>query len=407
MRSLRTFFRFLLQVQGAVVLGARINRDEDAVEVLVRRHGNAKARCCIHPKEVLTGTYTTTSVRWRHLDLMKRRTYLVADIREGRCPLCNGRRHEAVPWAGPRARHTRSFDRHVASLAQVADRSAASRMFHVTWRTVGRIVKRVVDEFLPRDLLDNLECIGVDETSYKRGHRYITVVTDLMTGVVVWVGKGKTAETLGEFFKILGPERAAKIGLVTMDMGGAFQKAVKKWAPNADIVFDRFHVVKLLLEAIDEIRRGECGALDGDAKKALKNTRFALLRNPKHRKPKDNEAISRVKATNGRLHRAYQLRVDFEDLWEIHDEDEARGFLMRWTRSALLSRREPLRKFARTVREHIDGILGFMRWEGITNANLEGMANKIKLCIHKAFGFHSVDSLIGMVHLCCSGISLV
>ncbi|GEM_PF-1970416 len=111
-------------------------------------------------------------------------------------------------------------------------------------------------------------------------------------------------------------------------------------------------------------------------------------------------------ASPKRLHRAYQLRVDFEELWEIRDEEEARVFLRRWTRSALLSRLEPLRKFARTVREHMDGILGFMRWDGITNANLEGMANKIKLCIHKAFGFHSVSALIGMIHLCCSGINL-
>jgi len=406
MRSLRTFFRFILQLQGAIVQGAKINREEDAVEILVRRHGNAKARCCIHPNVLLTGSYKRVKVRWRHLDIMKKKTYLVAEIREGRCPLCNGRRHEYVPWAAARARHTKIFDRHVASLVQVADRSAAARMFGVAWRTVGRIVRRVVDRFLPPDLLEDLEFIGVDETSYKRGHRYLTVVTNLVTGRVVWIGKGKTAATLGEFFETLGPERAGKILLVTMDMSGAFKKAVKAWAPNADIVYDRFHVVKLLLEAIDEIRREECRKLEGDAKEALKNTRYSILRNPKHRKPKDKEAIDRVKSTNGRLHRAYQLRVDFEDFWEIHDEEEARGFLMRWTRSALLSRRDPLRKFANTIREHISGILGFMRWDGITNANLEGMNNKIKLCIHKAFGFHSTDALIGMIHLCCSGITL-
>lgn len=406
MRSLKPFFRFLLQVQGAIVQGARINREEDSVEILVRRHGNAKPRCCIHPKVVLTGSYRKVKVRWRHLDIMKKRNFLVAEIREGRCPLCNGRRHEFVPWAEARARHTKVFDRHVASLAQVADRSAAARMFHVAWRTVGRMVRRVVDRFLPPDLLEDLEFIGVDETSYKRGHRYLTVVTNLVTGVVVWVGKGKTAETLGEFFKLLGPERTSKIALVTMDMGEAYQKAVKEWAPNADVVFDRFHVVKLLLEAIDEIRREECRALEGEEKKALKNTRYAMQRNPKHRTPKDEDAIKRVKSTNGRLYRSYQLRVDFEELWEIRDEDEARDFLMRWTRNALLSRREPLRKFATTVRKNIQGILGFMRWEGITNANLEGMANKIKLCIHKAFGFHSVSALIGMIHLCCSGIDL-
>jgi len=404
MRSVQAFCRFLLQIQGAVALGARISRDQEAVEILVRRHGNAKPRCRKHPNVVLSGTYREVEVRWRHLDLLGRRCYVVATLREGRCERCHGRRIESVSWAKSRARHTTVFDRHVASLVQVADRSAAARMFSVAWRTVGRIVKRVVADLLPADLLDDLTAIGVDETSYKRGHRYITVVSNHLTGLVVWVGEGKSADTLGEFFQKLGPERSARIQLVTMDMSGGFQSAVRQYAPCADIVFDRFHVVKLLLDAIDEIRRQEGAQLEGDARKALKNTRFALLRNPKHRTPRDEEAIARVQATNARLYRAYQLRVDFEEFWGITDEAEARTFLLRWTRAALRSRRPPLRKFALTVREHLQGILGFMRWIGITNASLEGMNNKIQLCIHRAFGFHSVDSLIAMVQLCCSGI---
>lgn len=404
MHPLRLFFRFLLQVQGAVVLGARILRDEEAVEIEIRRHGNAKPRC---QKEgcnrVLGGELREVRVRWRHFDILKRVCYLVANIREGCCPV-HGRRHESVPWAATRARHTRYFDRQVASLAQVADKSAAHRMFGVAWRTVGRMVKRVVDDLLPRDLLDGLWAIGVDETSYKHGHRYITVVTNHMTGRVVWVGKGKSADTLGEFFQLLGPKRAAKIEVITMDMSAGFLKAIKEYAPNADIVFDRFHVVKLLLDAIDEIRRNEWRNSSGEPKEALKKTRHALFRNPKHRTPKDDEAIARVNSTNGRLSRAYQLRVDFEDFWDIPDEEKARSFLMRWTRAALLSRREPLRKFAHTVREHIEGILGFTKWAGLTNASLEGINNKINLCIHKAFGFHSLSSLMAMIQLCCSGI---
>lgn len=406
MRALQIFFRFVLQIQGAIVKGARINRAEGCVEIDVGRHKNAIPRCCIHPTVALAGTYTTTRVRWRHLDILGTKTYLVADIREGRCQICDSSRHEHVPWAGARARHTSMFDRHVASLAQVADRSAAARMFDVAWRTVGRMVLRVVSEFLPEDLLDKLEYIGVDETSYKRGHRYITVVTDHVRGVVVWIGKGKGSDTLAEFFKKLGPDRASRLKLITMDMSGGYMKAVREFAPQADIVFDRFHVVKLLLSALDEIRRQECFNLEGDAKAALKKTRFALLRNPRHLKPDDYDAIARVKAGNNKLYRSYQLRVDFEQFWEIHDEAKGRDFLMRWTRTALKSRLEPLRKFARTVRDHIQGILGFIRWPGISNATAEGMNNKIKLCIHRAFGFHDEDALIGMIHLCCSGIDL-
>lgn len=404
MRALKPFFRFLLRLQGVVVLGATFDRATDVVKVQVRRHGNAKPRCSTCGR-VMGGEWRWTRHEWRHFDLFASRCFLVADIREARCPR-HGRRVESVPWAHGRARHTAAFDRRLASLVQVADKTAASRMFGVSWRTVGRIVERIVDAFLPTDRLDELEAIGVDETSYKRGNRFLTVVSDLLTGRVVWVGEGKTAETLGQFYDLLGEQRRESISVVCMDMSGAFKSATEKWLPHADIVYDRFHVVKLLLEAIDEVRRAACRETGGVAGHPLKKTRFALLRNPKHLRPKDEAAIALVHKTNDRLSRAYVLRVSFEDLWSCEDEEEAREFLAHWTRSALLSRIEPLRKFARTVRGHLEGILGFFRYWRQTSGPIEGMNNKIKLAIHRAYGFHSVSALVAMIHLCCSGIEL-
>lgn len=404
MRALRPFFRFLLRLQGVVVLDATVDRSNDVVKVRVRRHVNAKPRCSSCGR-VMGGAWRWTRHEWRHFDLFATRCFLVADIREARCSR-HGRRVESVPWAHGRSKHTALFDQRVASLVQVADKTAASRMFGVAWRTVGRIVERVVDAFLPADRLDGLEAIGVDETSYKRGHRYLTVVSDLLTGRVVWVGEGKTAEALQQFYELLGPRRRESICVVCMDMSGAFKAATEAWLPNADIVYDRFHVVKLLLEAIDEVRRAACREIGGVAGKPLKNTRFALLRNPKHLRPKDEAAIALVNQTNGRLARAYALRVSFEQLWDCEDENGARGFLAHWTRSALLSRIEPLRRFARTVRKHLEGILGFFRYWRQTSGQIEGTNNKIKLAIHRAYGFHSIAALVAMIHLCCSGITI-
>jgi len=404
MRTLSKFLRFVLRLQGAVVLGATIERDIAAVVIGVRRRSNAAARCSTC-NAVMGGELKPVIRRWRHLDLMRCRSYVEAEIRQGRCPR-HGRRLERVPWACPRAEHTRAFDEMVASLVQVADKSAAQRMFRISWRTVGRVVTRVVDEHLRPNRLDGLVAIGVDEVSRKRGHRYLTVVSCLVDNRVLWVGEGKSAEALGAFFEQLGPKRRRKILVVSMDMGAAYIKAVRHWLPHADIVFDRFHVVQLLLEAIDEIRREETRKLPADQRKQLKGARFAFLRNPKNRKPHDLAAIERVRLTNKRLTRAYQRRVDFEDLWDCTDETEAHDFIMRWTRSALLSRLEPLRRVARTIRQHIDGILGFFRYAGTTNSVLEGINNKIKLIIHRSFGFRSIDALIAMVHLCCSGITI-
>ena len=406
MRSLIRFLRFILQVQGAVVLGAEIVPEEDKIRIRIRRRKNATARCpkC---KRSMTGQLSEREREWRHLDILARRTYLVATVREGYCSV-HGRRVERVPWAAPKAKHTRVFDHQVACLVQVADKSAAERMFGVAWRTVSRIVSRVVNEHLPKGRFANLRYIGVDETSYKRGHRYLTIVTDLLTRRVIWVGEGKNADTLMGFFDELGERRCRKLEMIAMDMSGAFRKAVGERVPHVDLVFDRFHVVKLLLEAVDGIRRDEVRKLENaEAKKALKKTRFPLLRNPKrHLSPRDREAIARVKATNKRLARAYELRCDLEELWEIHDPEQARQFLMNWTRAALRSRLEPLRRFATTARKHLEGILGFFRWHGQTSGVCEGMNNKIKLAIHRAFGFRSVEALASMVFLCCGDIDL-
>lgn len=405
MRSLRVLLRFVLKIQGVVVLGARIDRGADHVEIEVRAHRNTKPRCqqC---RTKLTGELRAVRGRWRHLDLFARRTYLVADRREGYCSRCRGRRLEAVAWAGANAFHTRAFDRQVARLVQVANRTAVARMFRVTWRTTGRIITRVVKEELPADLLKGLRFISVDETSYKRGHRYLTVVSDLLTGRVVWIGEGRSAASLEAFFDKLGRRRSAAIELVAMDMSAGYENAVRAKANNAQIVFDKFHIMQLLTQAIDKIRREECSKLTGRARKELKGSRFSLLRRPSKHSEKDQEVIQRVKRTNGVLYRAWQHRTDFDNLWDCDSEEEARDFLRQWTRAALLSRREPLRAFAKTLRTHLDGVLAYFRWGGPTNAQAEGLGNKIKLLIHRAFGFHSVQSLMAMIYLCCTGIRL-
>ena len=403
-RALTRFLRFIVGIQGAIVTGGAFSESEDAVEIKARRHRNAKPRCpeC---SQVLVGKIVTKTRKWRHLDFAGVRSFLVAEVREGRCPK-HGRRVERVPWATSAARHTHAFDFAVASLVQVANKSAAARMFAVTWPTVGRIVERVVDSLLPKNRFAGLRAITVDETSYKRGHRYLTVVSCAETGRVVWVEEGKSGDTLARFFEELGEARSKQIKVVAMDMSGAYIAVVEHYAPNADIVFDRFHVVQLLLRAIDDIRREECRALSGKARTVIKNTRFAILRNPEYRTPKDLETIRRIRRTNWRLFRAYQLRVDFEELWKCSTEKKACNFLQRWTTAALASGFEPLCKFARTVRRHLHGILGFFRHSGLTSAVAEGKNNKIKLIIHRAFGFASIRALLSMIYLCCSGLQI-
>lgn len=405
MRPLVTFLRRVLRLQGLVVLGAKADPSGASASITVRRRSHSKPRCPVH-RRVLGGNIVLRRHRWRHMDFGRCRVYLEANLREGRCSSCDGRRVEGVPWSSHRAKHTRVFDRWVARLVQITNKSAVAELARVSWVAVGSIVERVVSEAGLADPLENLIGVTVDEVSHKRGHRYITVVTNLENGDVVWTGEGKSAETLGKFFDELGEERSAKLQVVAIDMSAAYTKAVRERAPNADIVYDRFHVLKLVLDAVDAVRRSECSRLEGSARSDLKNTRFSLLRNPKYLKPRDEAAILKVRRTNRRLIRAYELRVDFEQFWEITDEEEGRKFLMRWTRGALKSRIEPFRKLARTIRSHLHGILGFIRWFGITSGQAEGTNNKIKMIIHRSFGFHSAAAVLAIVKLCCSGIRL-
>lgn len=404
MGPLAAFLRRILNLQALVCLGGDFTAEGDAV-LRVRRRRNAKARCPIH-RCPLQGDLVRRTKRWRHLNFAQTKVFLEAEVREGRCPRCDGRRVESVPWASGRAEHTSVFDRYVARLVQITDKTAVSMLAGLAWRTVGRIIERVVDALGRKNQLDDLVGISVDETAYKRGHRYLTVVVNLENGEAIWAAKGKSSATLGKFFDELGQERCAKLQVVAMDMSGGYEKAVRERCPQAELVYDRFHVVKLLLDAVDEVRRAECVQLTDVDKQALKNTRFSLLRNPAHLKPKDVAAIARVRSTNRRLTRAYELRVDFEEFWTLDHPDDGRLFLMNWSRAALMSKLAPFRRLAKTVRARLDGILGFIRWYGLNSARSEGRNNKIKMLIHRAYGFHSAAAVLAMITLCCSGIAL-
>jgi transposase len=199
--------------------------------------------------------------------------HLRYDIRRVDCPRC-GVKVERVPWAETSSWFTRPFEDHVGYLAQRCDKSTISSMMRVAWDTVGTIIQRVVARVQAGDLLDGLTQIGVDELSYRRHHEYITVVVDHVRGHVVWARPGKNADTLKAFFDELGSVRCARLEAVTIDMSGAYITAVTECSPQAQIIFDRFHVQRLVQNAVDEVRRQEARAAASDEeRKQLKGTR--------------------------------------------------------------------------------------------------------------------------------------
>jgi transposase len=317
--------------------------------------------------------------RWRDLNMLDTKAFLVGEVRRVRCPRC-GVRAEELPWARTGSVYTRRFEDRVGWLTQQASQTCVARLFDISWVTVGKIAGRIVREKLDPGRFDGLKRIGVDEISYRRHHKYLTTVVNHDTSAVIHAGKGKSGEALAAFFRLLGPERAA--------------------------LFDLFHVVKLAHKAVDEVRRDLMRRLTGRERTGLKKTRFVLLKNPWNLKPEEKERLSGVERTNKTLYRAYLLKEELQRCMEYKSEGWARKMLKRWLRWALLSRLKPFRRLAMTVKEHFEGVLGYVRHGGLNNGRLEGMNNKVRLLSHRAYGFHSDTPLINMIYLCCGGIRL-
>jgi transposase len=220
------------------------------------------------------------------------------------------------------------------------------------------------------------------------------------------VGEGKGEKTLLKFFDELGPERTQALTHVTMDLGAAYQAAVNARAPQAQKVFDRFHVQKLASEAVDTVRRQEVG-LQGEAAegRALKKSRWALLKNPWNLTQRQGEKLSEVARTNQRLYRAYLLKESLAKGLDFRQRKRAEEHLDGWAQWASHSKLKPFVKLSRTIRRFKEGILAYVS-TGLSNGVVEGLNNKIRLITRRAFGFHSAAALMAMIHLCCGGLSL-
>jgi transposase len=393
----------LLRLPGASVIDVSFSAEGVIVTVRLRRRRRVCSGCGqtgrleIHDRRVK---------RWRHLDLGANRCIIECELRRLRCRDC-GVRSEPVPWARPGAHHTRDFEDVVAWLAQQMAFAPITRLLRVGWHTIGPIVTRVVADHLDEDRLAGLVCIGVDEISYRRHHRYLTTVADHATGAIVWCAPGRNSATLTGFFDDLG-DRRASIRAVSIDMSGEYQRAIRASVPDAEICFDPFHVVRLGARATDQVRRDEWNRHDRShtpAGRWVKSTRWSLLKAPENQTISQLATLADVQVANRRLYRAYLLREELRLLYHLADPALAPEHLDAWLSWASRSKLKPFVRLARTLRQHRDGILAAIRL-GLSNGRLEGLNSKIRLISHRAFGFHSADPLIALVYLCCAGITI-
>jgi transposase len=350
----------------------------------------------------------TVDSRWRHLDFGAFKVVLTCRRRRLHCP-AHGIVTEWAPFARYNSRFTEDFENVAGFLATKTDKSTIARFLRIDWDTVGRICERVAATELDQDRLDGLVTIGVDEVSWKKHHNYLTLVSDHDTAKIVWGRAGKDAATLDEFFDELGEERAAQLEAVSMDMGPAFNKSVTDNAPQAVICIDQFHVVKLVTDAFDTIRRIEWQAMrqiSPAAAHLFKGARWALLKAPENLSDEQAAQLRRFKRRGGKIWRAYRLKESFRAIFAGDLEPgDALAMIEAWCQKAATSGIAPFLSAVKTIRKHMTGITQALE-RHISNGRHEGINSVVRLIMRRARGFHSAEAALGLVMLTCGPITI-
>jgi transposase len=396
-----------------VVEAVEFDDAEQAVIVSARPVARARDRCGRCHRRSPRYDNGAGRRRWRALDLGTTKVFIEAAAPRVRCRE-HGVTVAAVPWARHDAGHTRDFDDLAAWLAVRTSKSAVKELLRVAWRTVGAIVTRVnADIDATVDRLDGLRRIGIDEISYKRGHRYLIVVVDHDSGHLVWAGPGRDETALEVFFDELGPERSALLTHVSADMAGWIARVVAQRAPNAVRSADPFHVVAWAIDALDIERRrawnhakgrrstrglglARQGRSTGDAQR-ISHARYALWKNAADLTGRQRHQLEWIQKTDERLWRAYLLKEGLRYVFAVKGA-EGKDALDRWIQWARRSRMPAFVELQRRVvihREAIDAALD----TGLSQGLVESTNTKIRLLTRIAFGFHGYQPLVALAML--------
>ncbi len=400
-------WRRLLGVEQAVIEGVELDEHGDEMVVAVRVRSRQRRRCGRCGKRSPKYDSGDGRRRWRAMDLGTVRAFLEAEAPRVTC-----REHGvvvvAVPWARHESRFTREFEDQAAWLATETSQSTVAELLRVTWRSVGRMITRVIADGLDReDALDGLVRIGIDEVSHRKGHKYLTIVYDHDRKRVVWASSGRDAETVAGFFDALGPERCAKLQQVSADGASWIRGVVRERCPQAKLTLDPFHVVSWATDALDEVRRdvwnearrnGQKGLAEG-----LKGARFALWKNPECLTDNQKLTLASISKTNNRLYRAYLLKEQLRQVFKAGSKEDGMAILQGWLRWASRCRIPAFVALAKNIRKHQAAIAVTLEL-GLTNAALEAANTKVRLIIRRAFGFHSPEATIALVLLSLGGL---
>ena len=368
----------------------RSRYEEGAIIFSVRRK-RGKFRCseCRSRDVVFRGTL---SRRFRMVPIGSKRVYLDYEVQRLECRHCGKIRQEKLGFADPRFSYSHAFERYALELSRHMTIQDVARHLGISWDAIKEIQKRDLTRRFSRPCLTNVERIAIDEISVRKGHRYLTVVLDMDTGAVIFVGDGKGGDALAPFWRRLRRARA-KVKAVAMDMSPAYIGAVSDHLPKATIVFDHFHVVKLFNDKLSDLRRDLYRETKESLQKAvLKGTRWLLLKNPENLDPdkKEQERLAEALKLNEPLSCAYYLKEDLRQIWLQPSKEIAERVFTDWIKRAQSTSIKMLMKFASTLAAYKSGILAYYDHR-ISSGPLEGTNNKIKTMKRMAYGFRDME----------------
>lgn len=365
------------------------NHDEKTVYIRLRYD---KRYCWVDENGKKMRIHGHEERRWRHLETMEYKTEILARVprligADGQTVMAS------VPWANPSARVTKRFEERVIEvLKQTSTVRGACNIMNMAWSTAQKIMQRAVEVAEAKSAKNPqlVECIGIDEKSYLRGQSYITLMYDIKQRCVMDVVEGRDMDCAVGLLEKLG-SRKNGIKAVALDMSIAYEAACKLALPDAVRVYDKFHIVKLINEAVDNVRKQEHAALSAIGSDILKGHKYTFLKQPTNMSDSRLRQLNDLLNLNLKVSRAYMRKADFEWFWEIKTKEKAKEFFDLWYSKTIRSRLEPMKKLAKSLKAHLGGLLAFHD-HPITNAVAEGINSKIQALKIAARGFRSFAS---------------
>jgi len=393
---------------GAPWLVSRVELDLAAEEVHVYLgHEETATFRCPECGEVCPLQDHQPERTWRHLDTCQYRTLLHAELPPTRCK-AHGVRVVRIPWAEPYGRFTALFERLVIDWLQAASQQAVADRVGLSWDEVHGIMERAVKRGLARREAEPIPHIGVDEKSFRKRHRYVTVVSDIDRGRVLYVATDRKQKSLDGFWPTLSEEQLASIEGVAMDMWEPYVNSTQQHLPNAEekIVFDKFHVAKHLGEAVDKVRRREHKELRAEGDERLKGTKYDWLKGRDKFDEKGWRAFCRLRRSHLKTSRAWAMREQAMKLWDYSYRGAAENHFRWWYRWATHSRLKPMIDKAKMLKTHLKNILTYLT-HPITNALSESLNSKIQWVKYTARGFRNQANFKTAIYFHCGGLDLL